>query len=155
MVTVRPTILFLVFAAFVVGCGSERQVSKDNLAKMAGGSVKPVTSIKGKVLIDGTPTAGVNIYLYGTDGATVVTQTRTNADGTYCWSTYEQCDGLTAGDYKLTFKHIPQQKQNDRDQKEDDQLKGRYANPAKTEFKLSVASDGKAQENVDYELKSK
>lgn len=155
MATVRRTILFLVFAALTIGCGSERQVSKDNLAKMAGGSVKQVTPIKGKVLIDGTPTAGVNISLYGKDATTVITTTRTNADGTYCWSTYEQCDGLMAGDYKLTFKHIPNQKQNDRDQKEDDQLKGRYANPAKTEFTLSVASDGKPQENVDYELKSK
>lgn len=122
---------------------------------MSGGPVKDVTPVKGKVLVDGTPAAGVNLYLYPPDGSMVITEARTNADGTYCWSMYSTCDGLAAGDYKLTFRHVPVQKQNDRSEKDDDLFKGRYANPAKTEYKLTVAAGGKPQENVDYELTSK
>ena len=138
----------------LVGCGSDKQdVSEARLAKMAGGTLKDVVSVKGTVLVDGEPTAGVNLYLYPDGPGKALRQSRTGADGTYCWSTSMRCDGLEAGTYRIAFRHIPEERDNDNSEAADDLFKSRYSDPRKSEFKLTVEVDS-PQDDVDYELKS-
>lgn len=134
------------------GCGDAKtDVSNERLTAMAGGKLKEVVPVSGKVLIDGEPAQGVNIYLHKDGGPTPVANTRTSDDGTYCWSTYRNCDGLEPGSYKLGFEHIPNPKKNDTGI---DLFKGKFKNPMRNDFNLTVESDS-PQTDVDYDLKLK
>ena len=139
----------------LAGCGSDGDRSKENLESMVGSALKAVVPVSGKVLIDGEAKDGVNLYLFKPDGTAMPNNARTKADGTYCWTTYEVCDGLEAGEYVVCFRHIPKQKSNDRgDSDEVDLFEGKFSDPKTSEFKLTVAA-GAPQENVNYDLKTK
>ena len=139
----------------ISGCGSDVDRSKENLESMVGGALKDVFPVSGKVMVDGEPKDGVNLYLFKPDGTALPNNARTKPDGTYCWSTYEVCDGLEPGSYVVCFRHIPKQKNNDRgDSDEADLLGGKFSDPKTSEFKLTVAA-GAPQENVNYDLKTK
>lgn len=144
-----------IFAVLLfTGCGSDVDRSKDDLESMVGGALKAVFPVSGKVLLDGEAKEGVNLYLFKPDGTPMTNNARTKADGTYCWSTYEVCDGVEAGDYVVCFRYIPKQKSNDRgDSDEVDLLEGKFSDPKTSEFKLTVS--GAPQENINYELKTK
>ncbi len=129
-------------------------MSKERLEKMSGGALKEVVPVSGKVLVDGEAKGGVNIYLYPAAGGKMITECRTNADGTYCWATYGQCDGIEAGSYKLAFRLVPRQKRNDRNETSDDVFKNKYSDPTKVDFPLTVAK-GAPQKDVNYELTAK
>lgn len=134
------------------GCGSGKQdMSPERLAQMAGGKMKAVVPVSGTVLVDGTPTAGVNLYLHKAEGGPSLTDCRTDKEGKYCWSTHLPCDGLEPGSYALSFAHIPKLKRNDTGV---DLFKGKFRNPQKNGFKLTVEA-GKPQTDVKYELKTK
>ncbi len=150
---VRPvSLLCLSGLILIAGCGSERDVSEDQLREMAGGTLKDTSAVSGKVTIDGEPTFGVNIYAFTEGGVRPEYECRTNVDGSYCWTTHAQCDGLPPGEYKLAFAHIPKERRGADDLGED-QLQGKYMNPMESGFTLTVAS-GTPQENVDYALTS-
>ena len=138
----------------IVGCGGSASRSEKDLASMAGGTLKKVVSISGKVLVDGEPNGGVNLYLYSDSAGQPLLETRTKPDGTYCWSTHMPCDGVEAGEYKLAFRLVPKLKRNESNQVRDDQFKGKYSDPKKSNFSLTVEA-GKPQTDVDYELKTK
>jgi hypothetical protein len=121
---------------------------------MAGGTLKDVVPVSGKVLVDGEPKEGVNLYLYAGTGGSAIAECRTKSDGTYCWSTYTPCDGLEAGSYRLAFKYVPKQRRNDRDEEAMDLFQGRYSDPTKVEYLLTVEEDA-PQTGVDYDLKTK
>src|SRR5579872_2991548 len=106
-------------------------MSEERLAKMAGGKLKDVVSVSGKVLVDGNPQAGVNLFLYPDNGGKVLAQCRTDSDGTYCWTTHTECDGLEPGKYRLAFEYVPKQRRND---KGTDEFGGRYSDPMKVEY---------------------
>lgn len=136
----------------ISGCSSGKDdMTEKRLAGMAGGSLKSVVPVSGAVTIDGEPAQGVNLYLHKEEGGASVKESRTGEDGTYCWSTNLQCDGLEPGTYRLAFEHIPKPRRND---KGVDLFKGKYKNPMKHEFKLTV-EDGAPQTGVDYELSKK
>lgn len=74
----------------------------------------------------------------------------TDKDGKFRFTTYILDDGLTAGSYSLTFRLMPEIPKN-----EDvgpDLFKGKYKNPKKSEFKLTVEA-GKPQTELKYDLK--
>lgn len=150
------------FSALVIlliaGCGpSDADVSKKRLESMAGGTLKDVTPVSGKVTVDGEAKGGVNLYLYRADaakGTAQVMDCRTKPDGTYCWTTHMSCDGIEPGEYKVAFRFVPKLKQNDSNEISGDVFKGKYADSTKSEFKLTVAK-GTPQTDVNYELKSK
>jgi hypothetical protein len=121
---------------------------------MAGGTLKDVVPVSGKVLVDGEPKGGVNLYLYASTGGTAIAECRTNPDGTYCWSTHLPCDGIEAGSYRLAFKYVPKQRRNDRDEDAGDLFQGRYSDPMRVEYLLTVEEDS-PQKDVDYELTTK
>ncbi|MGE0374497.1 MAG: hypothetical protein AB7Q45_03700 [Planctomycetaceae bacterium] len=133
----------------LAGCSSGTEMTDERLASMAGGKLKETVKVSGKVLVDGTPQPGVNIHLYGPGGGAEVNNCRTGEDGTYCWSTHVSCDGLEAGSYRLAFEYVPKEKKNDEGT---DLFKGKYRNPAKNDFTLTVEK-GVPQTDVNYELK--
>ncbi|HTI50048.1 MAG TPA: hypothetical protein VL475_03820 [Planctomycetaceae bacterium] len=139
----------------IPGCGSSAEdVSKERLTQMAGGPLKEVVPVSGKVSVDGEPKAGVKLHLYPAAGGEKITESLTKADGTYCWATYTPCDGLPAGSYKIAFQLFPKQRRNDTISNADDLFKGRYNDPVKSEFTLTVEK-GKPQTDANYELKMK
>lgn len=134
---------------FIVGCGSGSNLpSEADLKKLAGGKLKVVVPVSGKVTLDGSPAEDVTMYLNpgaGT-GNTPPKVVRTGPAGDYCWATYRPCDGVEPGQYKLTFKKL-------RKRSDEDLLKGRYADPQKSEYTLTV-EEGKPQKDVNFELSS-
>ena len=84
-----------------------------------------------------------------TDAATVRLLEDTDADGKYAWSTNLPNDGVEPGQYIVTFKYVPKSKKNE--QLGEDLFKGKYANPTKSEYKLTVEAD-QPQTDVNYEL---
>ena len=136
----------------IAGCGNDKaDVSPERLAKLAGGSLKKPVPVSGTVLVDGNPEKGVNVYLYQDGNSPSIKNCRTDEKGQFCWSSYVTCDGLEAGDYRLGFEFVPKQLKNDRGK---DLFKGKYKNPMKNEFLLSV-KDGAPQKDLKYELKLK
>jgi hypothetical protein len=143
---------FILPVLFFAGCGSSADdMSEARLTQLAGGELKNVVPVSGKVLVDGVPQRGVNLYLYAGTGGTVLAECRTNPDGTYCWSTHTACDGIEPGKYRLAFKYVPKQKTPG---KGNDLFEGRYSDPMKIEYLLTV-EEGAPQDNVNYELTTK
>lgn len=139
----------------VFGCGDDgkNDATKDRLQEMAGGELKEVVVVKGVVNIDGSPAAGVNLFLYRADNPrTLVKECRTDETGKYCWATYEACDGLEPGAYVLGFTHIPKPKK--KDGSGDDLLQGKYLDPTRNQIELKVEK-GTPQENANYDLVTK
>ena len=148
---VRPSVCLLLPAVLLLaGCEAEKEIGREQLEAMAGGELKETVPISGKVSINGAPAAKVNIYAYTREsGREPAARVRTAEDGTYCWTTYQLCDGLPPGEYRLAFAHIPKE---GKGQKEgEDLLRGKYKNPAKNNFTLVVKS-GEPQTDVNYEL---
>lgn len=137
----------------LAGCGSSAEVSQDQLAEMAGGKLTEVVSVSGTVTVDGKPTAGINLYLHDKSNKRL-RQSRTDEKGKYCWSTHVLCDGLEPGKYKVTFRHIPVERDYDGNEAVDDLFKSRYSNARKSEYTLDVTAGAPAAP-VDYDLKSK
>jgi len=138
----------------LAGCGSSSgDVSKERLAAMAGGKLAEVVPVSGTVTVDGKPSAGINLYLYDKSNARV-RQCRTSEQGKYCWSTNVQCDGLEPGSYKVAFRHIPVERDNDGNEAAEDLFKSRYSNAKKSTYTLKVDASSPASA-VDYDLKSK
>ncbi|MFO0918602.1 MAG: carboxypeptidase-like regulatory domain-containing protein [Planctomycetaceae bacterium] len=134
-----------------VGCGGsgKNDVSEARLKSMAGGALKKTVPVSGAVTVDGSPAKGVNIYLTKVEGGEQVNFVRTDADGKYAWSTNLPNDGVEPGQYIVTFKYVPKSKKNE--QLGEDLFKGKYANPTKSEYKLTVEAD-QPQTDVNYEL---
>jgi hypothetical protein len=144
-------VLFLSATLLIAGCGSsEGDLDKEKLEQMTGGPLQETVPVKGTVLVDGTPTAGVNIFAYKAgDLKEAAYRVRTGADGTYCWTTYQACDGLPAGEYKLAFTNVPEEGKGKKEGV--DVFEGKYRDPSKSQFTLTVAS-GAPQTDVKYEL---
>jgi len=135
-----------------VGCGSSRDVSDEAIESMIGEKLKETIPVSGVVLIDGAPSAKVNMLAYTKEsGMKAVAEITTEPDGTYCWTTYRSCDGLPAGSYRIAFTHVP--KEGKGKNSGEDLLKGKYRNPMQNDFTLVVES-GKPQVDVKYELET-
>ncbi len=106
----------------------------------AGPYHKPLVGpIKGQVLVDGNPTAGVRILAHEEGGGNAEHPTLpsglTDADGNFTLGTYDQGDGVPAGNYKLTFSWSGGGLMSGKP----DKFGGRYANPATSKVDLKVA----------------
>ena len=175
--------VFLIYLCLLsIGCGSGGGFSDAVLKKRAGGTLKDVAPIDGTVTLDGAPVAGIYMFLYEViDGklteiknARPAVRSKTGEDkspqpvdkylptytyaidakGKYCLTTYHQCDGIPVGEYRIAFKHMPVIDDTNAILAGDDLFEGRYSDPDKTEFKLTVEK-GKPQKNLNFELKSK
>jgi hypothetical protein len=143
--SLRVLLSLLIFSG-LAGCG-------DAVDQNKGLKVKPTMRVTGKVLVDGAaPEIPVVVKAYPEGGATqdqAPSSGGTGADGVFELSTYNQGDGLPAGDYKLTFVctelklggaalgGAPL-----------DKLGGQYANPKTTPFSVTV-KESKDKESKD------
>ncbi len=151
MICCRRSRASVFFLLLFIGCARADDVSEERLAMMAGGKLKDVVPVSGRVLVDGVPQGGVRIFLYAPTGGKAIAECRTDADGTYCWTTHTECDGVEPGEYRLGFSYVPKPKRND---KGTDLFEGRYSDPMKVEYRLTVAAES-PQSDVDYELTTK
>ena len=144
--------LFVLLSVFLAaGCSTGKDdVSKERLKAMAGGALKEVVPVSGTVLVDGEPTAGVALYLYPEQGGELIRECQTDEEGKYCWTTHTPCDGLEPGSYRLAFRHLT--KREKKPGSGGDAFDGKYANPMKGDFKLTVEADTPIVD-MDYELK--
>jgi len=139
----------------IVGCDNQKDdASAERIKAMAGGELKAVVPVSGKVLVDGQPTGGVTVTLYSELGGTSAGESQTKTDGTYCFQTYGECDGIAPGKYRVAFRLMPKQRKNDNFSPADDRFKGKYSDPRRSQFKLTVEA-GAPQTNVDYDLQTK
>lgn len=150
----RQAICLLFVSAMLTGCGS-RMSDKELIEKVTGSAVKTTVPVAGTITVDGEPQKGVVVTLYTTDdkkvpGAEVVF---TDRSGKFQYTTYKSGDGIEPGEYKLTFEWLKPKKDGG-EFEGPDKLKGRYSNPAKSEFKLLVET-GKPQTDLKYELTTK
>ncbi|MDY3552739.1 hypothetical protein R5W24_001827 [Gemmata sp. JC717] len=99
----------------------------------------PVFPVRGKVLVNGKPAAGVTVSLHQTGEKTLVMNPRgvSAADGTFQIGYQTATDGAPAGQYAVTFVWLPPRGETDPEEKPD-RLKGRFSNPATAKWKVTV-----------------
>ncbi len=99
------------------------------------------TPLTGEVYVDGNPAAELAVTLHNVAGmdseVPTVSATFTKEDGTFEVSTFEEGDGVPAGDYVATFAWGQFNPVSRRYEK--DKLKGKYADPKTSEFKVTVS----------------
>jgi hypothetical protein len=134
----------LLLGIFLVGCSSSAVKDPNQ---------KPVSKVFGEITLDGQLTADIQAVCYDAKTRKKVTTANTGADGKFAFGTYEAGDGLPEGDYVFAFSAG----------KKDpaagtfgppDRLKGRYANPSKSQTKATVVK-GKPVDLGKIELTSK
>jgi hypothetical protein len=117
---------------------------------------KPTSPVTGEVYVDGQPAAGVHVKFHdvkGFDAANpTVSASMTDESGHFSASTYDQGDGVPAGDYTVTFEWGELNKFSM--QYSGDKLKGKYSDPEKTEHRITV-TDGSSTDMGRIELKTK
>ena len=144
--------LLLSTMVFLVGCGGGRDVGKAELEAMAGKPLEETVPVSGTVTVGGSPAADVKIFAYTqSSGMDPVAEAKSASDGKYCFTTYAQCDGIPPGEYKIGFAQIPNEGKGKK--AGEDLLGGKYRNPMKSGFDLTVQS-GTPQEGVDFALES-
>ncbi|MEZ6035529.1 MAG: carboxypeptidase-like regulatory domain-containing protein [Planctomycetaceae bacterium] len=117
-----------------LGCGDAERKPPD---------AKPVVPVSGVVHVDGVAKAGVRIVFHAKvqdpKNATQSVAT-TDAEGKFKAWTYQIDDGVPPGDYTLTFNDQSEAKPHLRDNP--DLLNGKYSDPVKSEFELTVPESG-------------
>jgi hypothetical protein len=115
--------------------------------------------VHGRVTVDGKPTAGIYVFLNPAQQPTthgIFPNAITNGEGEFWVSTYDAEDGAPLGDYVVTAKW-PKGEGLQVHSESPDRLKGRYADPAKSAFRITVkeAKRTKPNEVTPLELASK
>ncbi len=104
---------------------------------------KETVPVTGQVVVDGEAKEGVMIKFFPVDGMDTaqptLTSTMCDKEGKFAASTYQPGDGAPPGDYMVTFT-LP--KLNTISMTfNGDELNGKYSDPKKSEFKISVVSE--------------
>ena len=101
-----------------------------------------VHPVSGRVTVDGKPAGAADIYFYADPqiaGLAAVLVTRTEPDGTFQAGTYEEHDGLPAGQYNVTVLWPTRTIVEGEEVTGDDQLRGRFSKPQQPVAKVTVA----------------
>jgi 5-hydroxyisourate hydrolase-like protein (transthyretin family) len=118
---------------------------------------KETFKITGEVYVDGQPANFLAVRAVATAGidksAPTYSAAFTNAEGKFTLSTYEEGDGIPAGQYSLTFTW-GEMNLLTMSYGGADKLKGKYEDAAKSEFKVEVGPD-KPLDLGRIELKTK
>lgn len=146
MINSRPrNLAFLgILAVALCSCSGKRDYGKETF---------PVT---GKVHVDGQPAAMLSISLH--DGKEMdpafpaLPRAVTKKDGTFAVSTFEAGDGASVGDYVVTF--VWGEARGMSIDTSTDRLKGKYSDPEKSEFKVTV-KEGEPTDMGTIELTTK
>jgi hypothetical protein len=119
---------------------------------------KETFPVKGQVYVDGQPAARLSVSLNNVNGVDLsaaypaLPTAITKEDGTFEISTFVGGDGAPAGEYTATFLWgKPEGLSIDTDI---DKLKGRYADPKRSQIKLTV-TEGQPTDMGRIDLKTK
>ncbi len=117
----------------LTGCGAQ--------AKLPGPPPQPV---RGTVLYRGKPAAGFRVSfnpLTAWEGARFAPAALTNENGEFQLRSYHENDGAPVGDYAVTFawpQFVVREGDPNDAPAQIDRLKGRYGDPQKSQFKVTV-----------------
>jgi hypothetical protein len=103
---------------------------------------QPTYPLSGIVHVDGQPAKEVRVAVHpagATDAESYVAVAFTDETGKFVFSTYEAKDGVPAGEYVVTFLW-GQVNPFSMQYGPPDKLNGKYADPAKSEFKVTVTA---------------
>ena len=103
--------------------------------------------VKGTVLVDGKPAPQLSIRFHSKEkpqGEVAIYAANptamTDNDGAFSVSTYESGDGMAAGTYDITFEWLTYSPRS-ASFVGPDKLGGKYSDPGKSEFKVTVTGD--------------
>ena len=152
-VLMEKSFTFLIFSTIagsvLTGCSKKEEPFR-----------KQTSGVSGQVIVDGVPVPAENpmkVDCHNVAGMDqehpTISSALTREDGKFEISTYESGDGLPAGEYVLTFMWG---KMNliAGTYTGPDKLKGKYNNPDKSQFKISV-KEGEPVELGEIKLKTK
>jgi hypothetical protein len=144
-------LLTLVVMGGLSGCSGSEDPNK-------GLNVKPTTRVTGKVLVDGeAPDTPVQIKAYPESSSAKdqpPASGATGEDGIFQLNTYNEGDGLPAGEYKLTFVWTEMRLGGATfGGGLSDKLGGQYADPKKTPLTVTVKESGDVVDLGVFELK--
>lgn len=120
-----------------IGCGGD-EISAPRTAPVAG-----------TVLVKGKPAAGVMVTFHPQFDMGSVKFTpngQTGKDGRFILSTAAPSDGAPPGEYKVTFELLRTTADKRGLDTEVDQWKGKYADPEKSDFKVTIQKGDNALE---------
>lgn len=128
---------WVAFVLVAAGCRDARQ----------GPERLPTVPVNGTVTVDGGPAAQLTVKLHSLatpQGEAEIYAAKpsglTDAEGRFALSTYEQGDGVAAGEYAVTFEWLTfNLLQNSYGGP--DKLKGKYADPKTTGFKVTITGE--------------
>jgi hypothetical protein len=131
----------------IVGCGSTGGPD--------GGPRISTMQVTGTVHVDGVGVSYLKVTAKPASGVGALPldpSAMTTADGKFSLSTYESGDGVPAGEYKLIFEWGELNLMNG--QYSGDKLNGKYSDPEKSEFTVTVAVGDQPKDLGTIELKS-
>jgi hypothetical protein len=119
--------------------------------------------VKGQVLVNGGPGDGINVHLHpktplkaGEGGVVPTPAGGVDKDGNVSFTTYEPGDGVPAGEYTVTLTKKPVGfgglRLGGEKPREPDRLGDKYADPAKSEYKLTVTEAGGDLGKIELEV---
>jgi hypothetical protein len=116
----------------------------------------PTVPVRGSVTINGLPAPSVTVRFHALDGRkdeagvyAAHPEALTDGDGTFVLSTYEHGDGAAPGEYAVTLEWLKFNALRN-SYGPPDRLGGKYADPAKTPFKVKV-EEGKGGDGIELE----
>lgn len=126
-----PALGTLIVLATIVGCGS--------------GSISPprTVPVRGAVLMNGQPVAGVVVRFhpqFDIGKVKFIPSAETDAKGEFTLNTGAPGNGAPVGDYVVTFEkpRIISDTANSGIETEVDEFEGRYGDPEKSEWKITI-----------------
>lgn len=122
------------------GCGAEEEVRPD------------LYPVEGSLIINGKPAGGAMLVLHPANGKNFDERgsrprATVNEDGTFHVTTYQNGDGAPVGDYRVALLWFDDPDSNN----PWDKLGNQYANPEKTEIRVSVQEGENAWEPIQIE----
>jgi hypothetical protein len=132
-----------------VGC-TEKQQGPERLRTVP---------VRGLVTLDGIPTPKLTVRLHSLEkpqGESAIYAAKpsamTEGDGTFSISTYEQGDGVAPGTYSITLEWLTYNRMQN-SYGGPDKLGGKYADPEKSQYKVTVTGDEESIELEPFHLK--
>lgn len=99
----------------------------------------PLYPVRGKVLFNGQPAVGAEVRLHPvspSEAAKFYPAAKVEADGSFALTTYENKDGAPPGEYAVTIRWDEASSREEATWP--DRLKGRYADPKKSAWRVRV-----------------
>jgi hypothetical protein len=137
-------VVVLIGCATVIGCGSGQRTEQLSLKAKLGDAIK----LTGQIVVDGNPPEKVGILALNESAVTQEVEKRqaretttlalkgaVKADGTFFFSSYDQGDGLLAGNYVILFFKATEPGNPD---PKADKFNGIYNDPTTSKFKVTL-----------------